>query len=762
MRTNSKPSRQSGSGMRHYCGLPTILAVLAAFLAAPPAVAASAQMSSVSNGVVEITGGTGGHMWRLRYGVWANQGSSLPFVLAEGDKAWFANENWLRLIDTQKGVVIGRWHFPSHIKALIPKGSRLDVQLSSWSFENSQQIWTFDPAAPNVPYWPPSWPASVVVPLGEAQSPWHLWDSNRFSPIEKKIPDEEARRIIPELEETIRRDPLSPWFRVLLGKLLKDMGNPLAKTVFEGAVQVQSTDFTEMFQISSYLDLLGEPEASRTAFDRGYRSYLELGNDPRLYSDFFRRIWEYPLPHSFATWPIQRQEETMERIYRIAPYADGANVVWGHLATELEKHGRQEQAQLWRTRARDAAANSFYLKTLALARAFDLALLLFFASLGGALVYLLVTGARYGPQSRLDRAARERGSHLAGGFTWFTIAYWDRRQRFGFFAIILVGWIAAGLAAVVNQAMLRRDILSNSVENGTLAGPVLPQFLATQNLPSSPERTFLLAMAYQQNGDREKTEPLYRSIPQLPEAWNNLGVLLKDTGRADEARQAFERALQLDPQLAEAALNLGRPPQDFWTELHAKYLPARPMLSPLRLSRLVRAIWGGSAASLAQRALAGPFAIAGPEGAFSSVAEDLWALLHASYAMLPAGLFAIAILFLIPSREVTQSPGRLHFVWEILFPGTLPAWTYLGGFAFVAWSFFLIRGAVLSSTFNRYLVVASLPGFLVETFLDTYGISADSAGILHVFQPSWVWLYLAPALLFLVNLVMVLRSRRAH
>jgi len=130
--------------------------------------------------------------------------------------------------------------------------------------------------------------------------------------------------------------------------------------------------------------------------------------------------------------------------------------------------------------------------------------------------------------------------------------------------------------------------------------------------------------------------------------------------------------------------------------------------------------------------------------------------------MLPAGLFAIAILFLIPSREVTQSPGRLHFVWEILFPGTLPAWTYLGGFAFVAWSFFLIRGAVLSSTFNRYLVVASLPGFLVETFLDTYGISADSAGILHVFQPSWVWLYLAPALLFLVNLVMVLRSRRAH
>jgi hypothetical protein len=49
--------------------LPNFLALaLATFWAAVPASAGNAQMNRVSDTVIEITGGTGPHAWRLRYG----------------------------------------------------------------------------------------------------------------------------------------------------------------------------------------------------------------------------------------------------------------------------------------------------------------------------------------------------------------------------------------------------------------------------------------------------------------------------------------------------------------------------------------------------------------------------------------------------------------------------------------------------------------------------------------------------------------------
>ena len=145
-----------------------------------------------------------------------------------------------------------------------------------------------------------------------------------------------------------------------------------------------------------------------------------------------------------------------------------------------------------------------------------------------------------------------------------------------------------------------------SIGGGSYAGPANIAALESR-LRASPERNLMVALALQQDGQRDKAAGLYRTLPQFPESWNNLGVILKDTGKDDEARAAFERALQLDPGLAEAALNLGRPPSNFWTELHQKYVPDRPMLTPPRGERLERALMGGSPARLYLRALAGPF-----------------------------------------------------------------------------------------------------------------------------------------------------------
>jgi len=46
--------------------------------------------------------------------------------------------------------------------------------------------------------------------------------------------------------------------------------------------------------------------------------------------------------------------------------------------------------------------------------------------------------------------------------------------------------------------------------------------------------------------------------PAYAEAWNNLGNVLAYRGRSDEAVQAYERAVALDPDYVTAFVNLAR------------------------------------------------------------------------------------------------------------------------------------------------------------------------------------------------------------
>jgi hypothetical protein len=119
-------------------------------------------------------------------------------------------------------------------------------------------------------------------------------------------------------------------------------------------------------------------------------------------------------------------------------------------------------------------------------------------------------------------------------------------------------------------------------------------------------------------------------------------------------------------------------------------------------------------------------------------------------------LLAIALLFVIPSRDVTQPPGKRLIIWEVLIPGTSPAWGPLMGFVVLAWGFLVIQDVFLFWLGSPY-IIASLA---IPNLQFSYGVPADQADVLRLINPSWVWLYLAPAVLFAVNLVLVLRGRR--
>ena len=70
----------------------------------------------------------------------------------------------------------------------------------------------------------------------------------------------------------------------------------------------------------------------------------------------------------------------------------------------------------------------------------------------------------------------------------------------------------------------------------------------------------LLGILHQQNGNPCEAEILMRRALKLHEEaffMGNLGVLLKETRRLPEAEAAYRRALELNPDYAEAHYNLG-------------------------------------------------------------------------------------------------------------------------------------------------------------------------------------------------------------
>jgi Flp pilus assembly protein TadD len=85
-------------------------------------------------------------------------------------------------------------------------------------------------------------------------------------------------------------------------------------------------------------------------------------------------------------------------------------------------------------------------------------------------------------------------------------------------------------------------------------------FGETQAMPTAAE-LFDQALRYHQGGDLGLAEHLYRQTlqanPQHAEAWNLLGLLAIQVGRADVAAEYIIQALRIKPGLAEAHINLG-------------------------------------------------------------------------------------------------------------------------------------------------------------------------------------------------------------
>lgn len=122
--------------------------------------------------------------------------------------------------------------------------------------------------------------------------------------------------------------------------------------------------------------------------------------------------------------------------------------------------------------------------------------------------------------------------------------------------------LQAGVRRYPEHARLWYWLGDVTLQTGAAADAVaqLQQAVAIQ--PAFTEARFKLAEAYEAAGDSEAAANAYEGVlasdsVHHPEAWNNLGFLLLQRKRFQEADSLFERALALDPDFVVALTNLG-------------------------------------------------------------------------------------------------------------------------------------------------------------------------------------------------------------
>ncbi len=129
-----------------------------------------------------------------------------------------------------------------------------------------------------------------------------------------------------------------------------------------------------------------------------------------------------------------------------------------------------------------------------------------------------------------------------------------------------------------------------------------------------------------------------------------------------------------------------------------------------------------------------------------------------NFLLLALLAYGITLVFRSPSQEVTQPPGKMQEVWELVAPGTSPAWGIIGSFALIAWIYFVVQDALFFWKDTPYIIVA----IATPNVNRAYGVPGPDLSfrqLMSLFNPSWVWIYLAPAVLFSMNLALVFRDK---
>jgi tetratricopeptide (TPR) repeat protein len=151
---------------------------------------------------------------------------------------------------------------------------------------------------------------------------------------------------------------------------------------------------------------------------------------------------------------------------------------------------------------------------------------------------------------------------LLGALAWTAVRTWRSAPWLGFGIAWLFVWLLP-----TNSVLPRTDVANDRQLYLALAGPAL--LLAAGLAQVAPRRVIvavlgivaacLLAITVDRNRDYASEAALWeataRHSPGKARVWNNLGWSYESAGRVDDARRAYDRALEIDPEDWKARTN---------------------------------------------------------------------------------------------------------------------------------------------------------------------------------------------------------------
>jgi tetratricopeptide (TPR) repeat protein len=424
---------------------------------------------------------------------------------------------------------------------------------------------------------------------------------------------------------------------------------------------------------------------------------------------------------------------------------ESAYVAWQLYADHLRSRGDISAAQLWQKRAEDSRKADLFHWFVGRV---DWYVLLALGSGVGFILFFVLLWIRYAPQRAMDYAKSMKPSPFGYLIRFASFPYWSGRERWTVATIGFICWYSIGLTSVF---MAGGENLFNSSMNAWMGNIGVPQAVQkVEGYPATSARNFLLALGFQQNGENQKALRIYLGQPQYAEAWNNLGVIYRQNGDEAKARDAFENALRVNPDLQVAKLNLGQPTsgKDFFVEQHRQLFLGRPMLATPNPEQIHEALMGARGATPFFYALAGPFV----NGSILDFAPTTVPMVLALSLIL---VIALAVIFVIPHYEVSQAPPRWLDWIELFVPGSSRHWGWLTSPALVLW------GAVLWGAFNmsRLSTPFIFAGLTTPNIIHAYKAPGTIQDVHRLLLPHWSILYGLPIALFVINAVLVLRGR---
>jgi|GEM_PF-7001406 len=586
---------------------------------------------------------TGPPTWKLEYGLDFNtliaSSNTKLFVLnAKDGNSWFAYGTWLRLIDARSGDVKARWHIAGLIASMqeIAPG-RVRLKTADSYYGNT---FTFE---------------DVDAALGPVKGKQRFVSNNdstsraeavkafypAFSSSQKtKYAPEKAKPLLAAVDAMLQHDRLTPWFYIVRARLRRDLEDPDWRNSYNDALAIP-TDFMESFRLASVLAEQEEEAYSNLAFDRGLKDFIQSGTDPRwLWDSYILRSAYQPL---WSRQPKTRPEQYYENLYALSADSLQSNAIWNMAAIQARHQGDLNLAAKWEARSK----RPVYIPKLSYNTSGDQ----WMDRIGGWVLALALTIALFLIHRHRSYDADLYSEQDAPEFEFMGLSrvqFWPYSDRITFFVFVLAAWLLAGS---IGTLFTRSKVLWEISSNRGNAKFTAENILATvDKLPPSEECDLIHAMGLQLNGKNLEAEQAYRSIPQFAESWNNLGVLLKNVGKNEEARHAFQKALSISPGMEEAEYNLERKTQDGMSALLAKYTPEKPMLAVPSGSEWERALDGGN--NFLQW-LKGPFGW--PMG------RDAWMfpiiirlLMGMSATIISISLLFSIVLLFLPYRQ----PGR--------------------------------------------------------------------------------------------------------